>query len=168
MRVLVISLVLLTSGTLPGVAQQDAAPSEPTTAACSFDDGKEMSVRYSKAPDRRGEEMHDGKLWEAGGSPMLLFTQTGLTLGHADLPAGAYSMYVIPKRKSWTLVVSSNVSGGGKYDEKQDLVRESMELGELSHTAEQPEVAFGKIGPKQCSMNVYYGKQGAWTTFEEK
>jgi hypothetical protein len=168
MRLLVICLVLLTQLTLPGVAQPEDPAPESATSTCTLDDGKQVSVRYTQAPEKKGEEMRDGKLWQPSGSPLLLFTQTAITLGHTDIPAGAYAMYVVPGRKHWTLVVNSNVTAGSAYDEKQDLVREPMDIGELGHLLTQPEVGLGRTGPKECGLRVYNGKQGAWASFTEK
>jgi len=52
-------------------------------------------------------------------------------------------VYVIPEKHSWTLVVNKNVTAGSKYDEKQDLVRAPMQLGETDNPVKPPEVAFG-------------------------
>ena len=60
---------------------------------------------------------------------MTLFTQVPLVLNHVELPVGAYSMYVIPNKKDWTLIVSKNVTNPKTYDEKQDLARAPMEMG---------------------------------------
>jgi hypothetical protein len=83
-------------------------------------------------------------------------------------PDGAYSLYVIPEKQSWTLVVNRNVTPGSKYDEKQDLVRVPMQIGEVEDTFEQPQVAFAQVGPKQCNMRLYYEKVGTWAEFREK
>ncbi len=99
---------------------------------------------------------------------MLLFIQTATTLNNTEIPARALSVYIIPQKHSWTLVVNKNVTAGSKYDEKQDLVRGPMQLGETDNPVKPAEVAFGLVGPKQCTMRVYYEKTGAWTEFREK
>ena len=43
---------------------------------------------------------------------MLLFTQGATTLGGSPIPVGAFSMYVIPGRDEWTLIVNRNVTPG--------------------------------------------------------
>ena len=99
---------------------------------------------------------------------MLLFTQAELTLAKTAIPVGAYSMFVIPGKNSWTLIVNKNVTAGSKYDETQDLVRAPMETGQLSSPEKEFSVIFGHMAAKQCSMRFYYGKTGAWTEFMEK
>lgn len=167
MRKLAFCLVFMTQMTLPSVSQQ-AASNVKSAVSCTFDDGKQMTVRYSSAPANGRQEFHQGKLWELDGSPMLLFTQTAMTLGNTEIPAGAFSLYVIPQKHEWTLVVNRNVTEGSKYDEKDDLVRAPMQIGETESPLKQPEVAFGLVGPKQCNMRVYYKSAGAWAEFREK
>ncbi len=99
---------------------------------------------------------------------MFLFTQTALTLGSSVIPAGAYSLYIIPEKHAWTLVVNRNVVAGSKYDEKQDLGRAAMQIGENEDSVKQAQIALAHIAPKQCNLRVYYEKAGAWAEFREK
>ena len=99
---------------------------------------------------------------------MILFTQTRLTLGNSEIPEGAYSLYVIPEKETWTLVVNRNVTAGSKYDEKQDLARAPMEIGQVESPANQTQIVFGHTAAKQCNMRLYYETTGAWVEFREK
>ncbi len=99
---------------------------------------------------------------------MILFTQTEVTLANTTIPIGAFSMYVIPGKDSWTLVINRNVTAGAKYDQQQDLVRAPMEMGQLSQPEKQLGVYFGRIGPKQCNLRIYHGKTGLWAELKEK
>jgi len=151
-----------------GVAQQTAADSLTGSAVCTFDDGKQMSTRYKPAAAARSEEAVPGKVWAPGGLAMTLFAETDLTLGNTLVPAGAYTMYLLPSKKDWTLIVSRNVTIDSKYDQNQDLVRATMQTGELSQPEAQLKVFFGHIGPKRCEINVDYGKSRAWIDFLQK
>lgn len=168
MRVLAICLVFASQLAHPSVGQQGASTNQPAEVSCAFDDGKQMKVQYNNSPAKSEEELHKGKVWGPGGSPMVLFTQTALTLGNSQIPEGAYSLYVIPEKENWTLVVNKNVAAGSKYDEKQDLVRAPMQSGEIDNPLKQPKVAFAHVAPKQCNMRLYYEKTGAWVEFKER
>ncbi|MFZ0956915.1 MAG: DUF2911 domain-containing protein [Candidatus Sulfotelmatobacter sp.] len=168
MRLLAICLMVVSQFALPCVGQQSAANGQTATVSCTFDDGKQMSIRYNNSDAKGDEGLRRGKLWEPGGSPMILFTQTGLTLGTSDIQEGAYSLYVIPEKQSWTLVVNRNVTAGSKYDEKQDLARAPMEIGQVETPAKQPQILFGHTAAKQCNMRLYYETTGAWVEFKEK
>jgi hypothetical protein len=165
MRWLVVLVLLLTG--LPSVLAQNAATSRTATAACTFADGKQISVRYERGTSAEKKALPSGEIWPATGSPMYLFTQTTVAIGKSEIPVGAYSMYIIPEKNKWTLVINKSVSAGAPYNQQQDLVRVPMELGHLS----QPQlfqVAFGHVAPKQCNMRIYHHKTGVWTEFAEK
>ena len=150
------------------LAQAAGSDSNSGTAVCDFADGQEVSVRYKETVASSKDEPHNGKIWLPGGSPMTLFTNVALTLNQATIAPGAYSMYVIPNRKDWTLIVNRNVTPGAAYDEKQDVARSPMELGEIDAPPKQLQVSFAHVAPKQCSIRLYYGKAGAFADFMEK
>jgi len=99
---------------------------------------------------------------------MTLFAAVPLELGNSTIPTGAYSVYAIPNKKEWTLIVNKNVTAGAAYDDKQDVARSSMELGEVDTPPRQLQVSFAHTAPKTCSIRLYYGKTGAFTDFKEK
>ena len=149
-------------------AQQADADSHSATVFCDFNDTQEVSVRYSTAVSTSKDEPRNGKVWLPGGSAMTLFTGVGLTLNSSAIPAGAYSVYVIPNKKDWTLIVNKNITPGAAYDEKQDVARSPMEIGEVDSPAKQLQVSFAHSAPKQCSIRLYYGKTGAFADFKEQ
>jgi len=148
------------------LAQQE--DSNSATAFCDFEDGQEVSIRYSTVPVPAKDEPRNGKVWLPGGSPITLFTATSLTLNSSLIPAGAYTVYVIPNKKDWTLIVNKNVTAGAPYDEKQDIARAPMELGEVDSPPKQLQASFAHVSPKVCSIRLYFGKTGAFAEFTEK
>lgn len=166
MRMLAICVVLLSQFAF---TQNAPAPEDNrATAYCDFDDSQEVSLRYSNAVATSKDEPHNGRVWMPGGWAMTLFAGATLTLNNAAIPAGAYSVYVIPNKKEWTLIVSKNVNANAAYDEKQDLARGPMELGEVNSPDKQLQVSFAHTGPKVCSIRLYYGKVGAFAEFHEQ
>jgi hypothetical protein len=148
------------------VASSFAQQPDPQTAACSFDDGKEISIRYM--PVKAGEKPINGRPWTPANSPILLFTQAELAIANVPIPVGAYSLYAIPGKDNWSLVVNKNVNAGAAYDGKQDLVRAPMETGELNPPTKELAIAFAHLGPQLCSVRLYYGKAGSYAEFKEK
>ena len=148
------------------VAQQ--GDDSRAVAFCDYTDGQEVSIRYNGAPLSSKDEPRAGKVWTPGGAPMTMFTGTTLVLGKSEIPTGAYSVYVIPNKKDWTLIVSKNVTAGAAYDEKDDIARGSMELGEVETPPKQLQVSFAHTGPKTCSIRFYYGKTGAFVDLNQK
>jgi hypothetical protein len=170
MRVLAVCFVLINFSFLApaAVAQQADATDQTATASCDFADGKEISVEYYAAVMSDKDQPHAGKVWLPGGSPLTLFTQVPLILNHQELTVGAYSMYVIPNKKDWTLIVSRNVTNPRTYDPKQDLVRAPMEVGGVDSPPKRLQISFAHIAPKVCSIRLYYETTGAFVEFNEK
>src|ERR1700691_1857668 len=148
------------------LAQKPDSDAHTGTAFCDFDDNQEISVRYNNAASK--DEPRNGKVWLPGGSPLTLFAGAAVSLNNTPIPAGAYSVYIIPNRKDWTLVVNKNVTPGAAYDQAQDVARGPMELGEVDSPAGQLQVSFAHTAAKTCSIRLYYGKVGAFAEFLEK
>jgi len=163
----ILCAVLLYQGMLATAGLAQDTKQEAATTTCTFEDGTEISVRYIPVETNK-EKIQNGKVWAPGGSPIVLFTPAALTLEKSQIPAGAFSLYLIPQRDRWTLVVNKNVSAGSRYDERQDIARAAMEMGQLGEPTSTLELAFGRMGPKHCSLRVYFGKTGGWAEFLEK
>jgi hypothetical protein len=143
------------------------------TASCTFDANKQLAVNYermivnSKEP-LFGREIPYGHVWAPGGKPLTLFLTSPVSVGGKDLPVGAYTLFIIPSEKAWTLVVSRSTDTSGKYDEQQDIARIRMEKGELETPENEFSVYFAHIAPQQCSMRLDLEKDRAWVVFQEK
>lgn len=129
---------------------------------CNFEDGNQVSAQYNPNVT---EQPHNGRVWGPG---ITLYVQTPLMLGQSEIGLGAYSIYLIPDKKNWTLIVNKNVTAGAAYNSAQDVARATMDLGELPDPVKTLQLSFGHMAPKQCNLRVYYQKVGAFTDFMEK
>ncbi|MFZ3262851.1 MAG: DUF2911 domain-containing protein [Terriglobales bacterium] len=168
MRRLATCFVIVSGLALSSVAQQPPSTDPSESVFCTFEDGQQLKVQYSKLPEKRQEQFREGRIWEPGGSPMVLFTETTLTLGNAVIPEGAYSLYILPQKQNWILVVNRNVAFGAKYDQTKDLVRSPMQIGQSDTSITPAQIALAHVSAKECNLRVYYGKSGAWAEFHEK
>jgi hypothetical protein len=79
-------------------------------ATCNFDEDKQLAVEYQRVALNPKKPIQGqvpfGKVWAPGGKPMTLFSNTPIQAGARLLPIGAYTMFVIPTSKQWTLIVS--------------------------------------------------------------
>ena len=98
---------------------------------------------------------------------MTLFSEAQLTLGSSQIPIGAYTLYPIPARGNWTLVVNKNVTAGAAYDEKQDIARAPMETAQVEQASDTLEVAFAHVGAR-CTLRIYIGKSASFADFTAK
>ena len=159
-RAVLISLLLT-----PWVsAQSGGVPTSTTT--CNLDDGRQVYLRYNPVAANK-EKVANGKPWTPGGTPMTLFTEAQLTLGSSVIPIGAYTVYPIPARDHWTLVVNKNVTPGAAYDDKQDIARTAMETAQVTQASDALEVAFAHVGAR-CTLRVYIGKTASFADFTAK
>lgn len=129
---------------------------------CNFEDGNQVTIQYNPVVK---EEPHNGRVWSPG---VTLYVQTPLTLAGTEIPLGAYSIFFIPERKEWTIIVSKNVTAGAAYNSAEDVAKAPMELGEIPEPTKQLQLSFAHMAPKQCSLRVYYQKSGAFVDFMEK
>ena len=144
-------------------AQAGGAPTSSTT--CNLEDGRQVQVRYNPVSNK--EKPANGKPWSPGGAPMTLFTEAQLVLGSSVIPIGAYTVYPIPAKDHWTLVVNKNVTSGAAYDEKQDIARTAMETAQVDQASEALEVAFAHVGAR-CTLRIYSGKSASFADFTAK
>jgi hypothetical protein len=129
---------------------------------CNFEDGNQVTIQYNPTPK---EEPRNGHVWGPG---ITLYVQTPLMLGSSEIPLGAYSIFLIPERKNWTIIVNKNVTAGAPYDSAQDVAKAPMDVGELPEPTKQLQLSFAHMAPKQCNLRVYYQKTGAFVDFMEK
>ena len=167
----VLACAVLVSGSILSstlAAQQTAASSDSESTICAFEDGRQITARYTPVSTAKTDGPPTGKVLSPGGSAMTFFTETDQVLGATTIPTGGYTMYILPAKKEWTLIISRNTAVDAKYDDKQDLARASMEIGQLSNPAEKLALYFGHTGQKKCEINIDYGKTRGWVAFREK
>jgi hypothetical protein len=156
---------------------QNATPSKANTqtATCNFDDQHQIVLNYEPLKINKkdqenylGGKIHYGKVWEPGKQAMTLLTNTPVNIDGKQLPIGGYTVYLVPQRQEWTLIVSKNTNALAKYDESQDVARAPMQIGQLPHAEPEFSVYFAHSGPKECTMRVDLADTRAWVPFDQK
>ncbi len=165
---LVPALSLLFASSLFGQGTTSGA-----TATCNFGSNKQVAVEYQRMTVNAkkpvfGQEIPYNKTWAPGGKPLTLFANSPVTVGGKELAMGAYTMFVIPSEKQWTLIVSKSTDTSGRYDEREDLFRVPMEYGELSAPESEFSIYFAHVAPDQCSMRLDLENSRAWVIFQKK
>jgi len=73
-----------------------------------------------------GELVPYDELWRTGANAATkLEASTAFMFGDTEVPAGAYSLFTIPGKKSWTVILNSVADAPGTrgYDEAKDVAR---------------------------------------------
>ncbi len=128
-------------------------PSPPASATCDLGGGKTIKTDYS-SPRLRGRKMigeHEpyGQVWRNGANEATTFVSgADLVVGGKSVPAGSYTLFVVPNPDKWTLIINKKTGEWGipyKY-ESDELVRVDMTLSKLPSPVENFTIAYDKTG----------------------
>ena len=172
MRKLTVVLVILLSATL--LFAQEKRPSPAASATCNFADGKSIKVNYS-SPRAKGRKIFGGlvpygEVWRTGANEATSFvTDTPLTIGGKEVPAGSYTIFTIPNADRWTLIVNKKTGEWGipyKY-EGDELLRADMSLSKTSAPVEDFTISFHEMGTG-CHMYLDWENTRATIEISQK
>jgi hypothetical protein len=161
--ILALAVAILTL-TLTGFitpAQQDKSkrPSPPEKAECKLG-GSTVTTDYS-SPRAKGRKIFGGlvpygQVWRAGANEATSFvTDTNLSIGGTNVPAGKYTIFVIPNENKWTLIISKKTGEWGTAypGQDNDLARIDMKVSKLPSPVENFTIAFDQSG-SGCTMHM--------------
>ena len=169
MKVVHVRLPLLAVCILAASAfAQQPSSSKTSDVTCSFADGKGMRIQYDRSEKPKSRGLPVGKAWSPAGKTLSLFLDTNVSIGNTIVPLGAYSLFVIPGKSDWELVVNKDVSAGATRNASQDLARTVMQTGELQDGEKVATIYLAHIAPTQCNVRIVYGKTMAWGEIHEK
>jgi hypothetical protein len=112
--------------------------------------GKQVKVCYGR-PSARGRVMLGGadipygKLWRTGANePTILYSPVVLTVAGIRVQPGVYSLYTVPGKSEWEVIVNRSISQWGKEDQYTEAVK-AQEVGRArvkSETIKKPVETF--------------------------
>ena len=155
---------------------QDKKPplSPPGDASVQFANGKTVTIKYSR-PSMRGRKIFGelvpyGKVWRAGANAATsMKTDADLEIGGASVPAGSYTLYVLPSESGWKLIINKQTGQWGtEYNEGQDLARVDMKLDHLSSPMEMYTISFDKKGGDTAVLKLEWADTAASVNVVEK
>lgn len=142
----------LTVGLLaPRGAAQGSRPSPPAKATCDLGGGKAVTVDYS-SPRAKGRKIFGGlvpygEVWRAGANEATTFVITAdVMVGGSHVPAGSYTLFTIPNKDKWTLIISKKTGEWGiPYPGAgDDFARVDMKASATASPVENFTIAFDK------------------------
>ena len=168
--------LFVVSCALVAYSQQDKSqrPSPPASAECKFADGKSIKSDYS-SPRMKGRKVFGelvpyGQVWRAGANEATTFvTNTNLTVGGKEIPAGSYTIFTVPNADKWTLIVNKKTGEWGvpyKW-ESDELLRTDMKVSKLDSPLENYTISFHGHGDV-CMMHLNWETTSATAEFKEK
>lgn len=125
--------VLATAGVATaqnGPAVPSASPGASVTQRVGVTD---LSLKWS-SPGVKGRKIFGAlvpynEVWRTGANSATRFeSSTDFTFGDTKVPAGAYALFTVPGKSSWTVILNTNVNSWGStdYDKKDDVARVSV------------------------------------------
>lgn len=96
-----------------------------------------------------GELIPFGKVWRVGANENTeIKFYKPVTIGGVNVPAGTYSLFAIPEKDKWTIIINKEIDlwGAYAYDETKDIVRVSAPVKTVSTPIEALSIAFTNQG----------------------
>lgn len=138
--------LLLAAAPLHAQPSRGTAPrllSPRDTARLALPAGKQVFVDYGRPLMRgrriMGELVPWGRPWRTGANAATtLVTEVDLQIGGTLVPRGTYTLYTLPGRQRWTLIINRQTGQWGtQYDASRDLARIPMQRTALTRPVEQ-------------------------------
>ena len=163
------SVVTLSVPRDPAAANAPAAASTAPPITIKLDYGQ---------PHLRGRKLHTDSLvpydstWRAGANdPTTLTTDVDLVLGGATVPKGNYTLWVLPTKGDWKLIIQKPEGQTGQYDAALDVARVDLRRRTVTEPLESltmwliPSTAPGKA---QGELRLTWGTSSVFTTWSVK
>ncbi len=175
MRFLVYSLLFIFSTSLSATAQSfrkiDKSPMDaaylPDNFAHDRNDGEKAIVKvYFSRPQKNGRDIFGakvpyGKVWRTGANEAVEFkAYQDITIGGEKLKAGTYSLFTIPGKKEWTIIINSDLDywGAYSYKEKNDVLRVNVKAITNSDVVEAFSIQMEDKGNNTAILRLAWDK----------
>ncbi len=156
---LVVAAFLLASAAAQ--AQLTTPQPSPTATIIQKVGLTDVSVTYSRPGAKErvvfGEVVPYGKIWRTGANKATAITfSTEVTFGGTDVKAGTYSLFTIPGKDEWIVILNSNTElwGAGGYEEAKDVARITIKPTVIQDKVETLTLDFSHLEGDQGFLNV--------------
>lgn len=134
-------------------AQEKKAAASPAETAQGKVNGAAITINYG-SPSVKGREIWGGlvpygKIWRAGANDATTIeTDKDLVVEGKTLPAGKYSIFIIPEKDEATVIFNKVAKqwGAYKYEEKEDALRVKVKPVATKEKTEKLVYKFEKNG----------------------
>lgn len=123
----------------------------------------EVAIEYSR-PGVKNRAIFGGlvpykKIWRTGAnaSTIISFNNDAVIAGN-KVPAGKYSIYTIPDKKEWVIILNRNLKGGMNYPEGEDQCRFKVKPVQLKEKIETFLISFSDIKNNNANIEFLWEK----------
>ncbi len=151
-----------------------AQASPPASASCDLGGGKTIKTDYS-SPRLKGRKMVGGQdpygqVWRNGANSATTFvTSADVVVGGTTVPAGNYTLFILPTEQKWTLIINKKTGEWGipyKY-ESDELARIDMKMSMPQSPVENFTIAYDKTSTG-CTLREDWDKTRATVDISAK
>lgn len=168
-------LVVLVTIALTAIAFTQQKPaSPPGEATLKFDDGKAVTIQYSR-PSMRSRKIFGGlvpydEVWRTGANAATsLKTDVDLLIGGEAVPKGEYTLYTQPGMGNWQLIINKQTGQWGtEYSQGQDLERVNMKVTQRRSGLEMFTISFDKTSASSATLKLEWENTIASVDVKEK
>ena len=126
--------------------------------------GKALSINYGR-PSARGRKIFGSlvpynQVWRTGANEVTTFkTESDITLGGVTVPKGTYSLFTLPSKKSWQLIINKETGQNGLvYHPRLDLTRVKLQKRDLPSYVERFTMVLDKTGSRSGVLRLEWEK----------
>ena len=163
-RLLMIASVLMISTELKTNAQAPRIPEASSTQTIIQDFGLgKITVTYSR-PNVLGRVIFGGinpygQVWRTGANSAttITFSESVVMEGN-KVPAGTYSLFSIPEKDEWTIILNKTAKQWGAYSYKQadDFLRFKVKPIKLDEKRESFTIQFANVTTKSSDLHLVW------------
>ncbi|MGN8067402.1 DUF2911 domain-containing protein [Mucilaginibacter sp. SG564] len=132
-----------------------------------------VTITYSRpnVKDRKifGGIIPYGEVWRTGANAAttITFTEKVIIEGH-NVPAGTYSLFSIPQRNGWTIILNKTVKQWGAYSYKQadDFLRFEIKSIRVNEKRETFTMAFANSNTRSTDLYLVWDHTAAFIHME--
>ena len=149
---LMFALILTTVASAQDFSGMDKSPMDMAAYPTDYKvSDKSVRIIYGR-PQLKGRSLEElapsGKVWRTGANEAAEITfYEDVNFGGKDIKAGTYSLFTIPGKDEWTVILNKNLNQWGSYfyDESADVARVSVPNGSDAAPLEEFSIAFKDI-----------------------
>jgi hypothetical protein len=126
--------------------------------------GKALSISYGR-PSARGRKIFGSlvpynQVWRTGANEVTTFkTESDITLGGVTIPKGTYSLFTLPSKKSWQLIINKETGQNGLvYHPRLDLTRVKLQKRDLPGYVERFTMLLDKTDGRSGVLKLEWEK----------
>lgn len=157
-------LLLIVSAAFTGISAQLQTPAASPFAKISQVVGvSEVTIEYSR-PGIKNRIIFGGlvpykKIWRTGANASTIITfNDDAVIERNKVPAGKYSVYTIPDKKEWIIILNKNLKGGLYYPEGEGFCRFKVKPKQIKDKVETFNISFTDVKTNNANVELVWEK----------